>query len=171
MGWERLVRHLLYGNRLPAQYPSNVTLNELILIPSEKMSLKYFIIWGYGSATIIFDANRALNLKSNDDNDIREEELLRQLNALGETTRIQLLSLIYRNPDMRAVEMAQTLSRSAANVSKHLAVLKDAQIIHGVRNSRGVTFEFAEEKIERLSLELMNLIRSFSSKRGTSSFS
>ncbi|POB11395.1 helix-turn-helix transcriptional regulator [Sulfobacillus sp. hq2] len=160
--WEIVVEHLLKGRRLPPQFPPGTILRRLTLIPSVHMSLKYFIIWGLGAATVVFDAQPQL-LDSDGPLVMATPSLtgiLKRTSALSEHTRLAILALIHQDPNLRAVDLAHTLNVTQATVSRHLAILKDAGLIREQRRDLGVTFALAEEGVQSLSSDLLRWIHS-----------
>lgn len=164
-GWQHVVEQLLTGRKLPPQFPEGFTLNQIILVPSVKMTLRYFIIWGFGSTTIVFDAIRLLHYYKGTRNPgsrivLDPTDSLKRISALSERTRLEILRLIYHRPDARAVDIAASLGLSQAAVSKHLALLEDAQIVRKVKRTNRFTYEILEENVSKLSSEIMFWIRS-----------
>lgn len=73
-----------------------------------------------------------------------DEELARQLWALGDVVRLRLLSLLPQTADcekaMNVSQLAEKLELSQPTVSHHLRVLRQAGIIEGTKLCRDVYY-------------------------------
>lgn len=72
-------------------------------------------------------------------------ELVRELNAISDPTRLTLLRLVAATPRSTR-ELAQLLELSESTVSKHMRQLVDAELVHGVRRGYYVLYGLVPER-------------------------
>ena len=78
------------------------------------------------------------------------------LKALSDPSRRQILELL-KGDRMSAGDIAENFPVSAAAVSKHLAVLKDADLIRDVREGKFIFYELNTSVLEEVMLWLTGL--------------
>lgn len=155
--WPGVVNHLLRGKELPQQFPPGTRLRELTLIPSVCISPSYFIIWGHGRTTVVFDAALAVSDQPRETTvsgtsgapDI--EELVTEARALSEPSRLRILAAVRARSPRRAVELAGELGLSTATISRHVAVLRKAGFIEEEKRNRGVYYRVNERRLNSAS--------------------
>jgi DNA-binding transcriptional ArsR family regulator len=152
--WESVVWRLLKGKELPPQFPPGTELRDLLLVPSVCISPSYFIIWGHGSATVVFDASPTIERQG--DGDARQaetngaqgvEQIVAEARALGERNRLRILAAIHAHGRRRAVDLAEELGLSTATISRHMAVLREAGFVDEERADRGVYYRVNERRL------------------------
>lgn len=78
------------------------------------------------------------------------------LKALADPTRREILNLLKSGP-RPAGDIAQQFSISAAAVSRHLSVLKDADLIRDTREGKYIIYELNASVLEEIMLWLTDL--------------
>ena len=78
------------------------------------------------------------------------------LKALADPTRREILNLLKAGPQP-AGDIAQQFSISAAAVSRHLSVLKDADLIRDTREGKYIIYELNTSVLEEIMLWLTDL--------------
>ena len=78
------------------------------------------------------------------------QELVRFFKALGDETRLQLVSLLIRQEPGSALcvgRLAQELGVTASSVSQHLRVLKDLGLVRGERRGYRIHYFLDQERL------------------------
>ena len=75
--------------------------------------------------------------------------------ALSDPTRRRILELL-RERDMTAGELAGQFPQAKPTMSKHFSVLKEADLIEGMREGTTITYTLNASLLEEAILELMN---------------
>jgi DNA-binding transcriptional ArsR family regulator len=70
--------------------------------------------------------------------------------ALGDETRIRLVEKLCRGQQLSISSLSDGSRLSRQAITKHLRVLEDASLVHGVRRGRQVLFELTPEPIGEL---------------------
>jgi ArsR family transcriptional regulator, arsenate/arsenite/antimonite-responsive transcriptional repressor len=83
--------------------------------------------------------------------------------ALADPTRRRVLELL-REGDMTAGELAEHFDVAKPTLSKHFAVLKEADLIHGQKNGTSITYTLNVSVLEEAVLALFN---SFQIRKGS----
>lgn len=78
------------------------------------------------------------------------------LRALGDPTRRQILELLKAEP-MTATQIAERFPISAPAVSKHLAILKEAELVRCRRNGNYLIYELCASVLEEAIAWIMTL--------------
>ena len=78
------------------------------------------------------------------------------LKALSDPSRREILELL-RNGRLSAGEIAEKFPVSAAAISKHLSVLKDADLIRDAREGKFIFYELNTSVLEEVMLWLVTL--------------
>ena len=79
------------------------------------------------------------------------------MRALADPTRREILKAL-RNGDLPAGEIAARFPMTAASVSHHLAVLKDAGLVKAERNGRNLIYSLETTVFQELLQEMMELL-------------
>lgn len=77
-------------------------------------------------------------------------ELVRFFKALGDETRLRLVTLLIQQEPGRALcvgRLAQELGVTASSVSQHLRVLKDLGLVHGQRRGYQIHYFLDQERL------------------------
>ena len=77
--------------------------------------------------------------------------------ALADPTRRRILELL-RSDDLSAGELAEHFSIAKPTLSKHFAVLKEADLIHGERKGTSIRYSLNVSVLEEALLGFMNLM-------------
>lgn len=75
--------------------------------------------------------------------------------ALADPTRRRILELL-RQRDMSAGELAQEFTLAKATLSRHFAVLREAELIHGDRRGTSIVYQLNVSVLEEALLEFMS---------------
>lgn len=78
------------------------------------------------------------------------------LRALADPTRRKILELL-KNGRLAAGEIAERFDMTAAAVSRHLAVLKEADLIRDTRQGKYIIYELNASVLEEIMLWLVQL--------------
>ncbi|MBB6175472.1 DNA-binding transcriptional ArsR family regulator [Anoxybacillus tengchongensis] len=156
-GIEKMVRKLLYDYPIPEQFPTKET--KLIkLYPSYFVSPKFILVWGLGELHIIYDMRHCINEKKLSligyPMEMKYDESQLQYvvdisKALSEIVRMKMLSFIANKEKMKSQEMANQLNITAATVSRHLNLLKQANLITEQKENGYHVYEVNENEIQR----------------------
>jgi ArsR family transcriptional regulator len=79
------------------------------------------------------------------------------IRALGDPTRREILRAL-RGGDLTAGEIAARFPMTAASVSHHLAVLKEAGLVMAERNGRNLIYSLETTVFQEFVQEMMNLL-------------
>lgn len=79
------------------------------------------------------------------------------IRALGDPTRREILRALRRG-DLTAGEIAARFPMTAASVSHHLAVLKDAGLVTAERNGRNLIYSLETTVFQEFLQEMMELL-------------
>lgn len=79
------------------------------------------------------------------------------LRALGDPTRREILKAL-RGGDLTAGEIAARFPMTAASVSHHLSVLKDAGLVTAERNGRNLIYSLETTVFQEFLQEMMGLL-------------
>jgi ArsR family transcriptional regulator len=75
--------------------------------------------------------------------------------ALADPTRRHILELL-RDQDMTAGELAENFDLAKPTLSKHFAVLREADLIHGEKNGTSITYSLNVSVLEDALISLMS---------------
>jgi ArsR family transcriptional regulator, arsenate/arsenite/antimonite-responsive transcriptional repressor len=75
--------------------------------------------------------------------------------ALADPTRRHILELL-RDQDMTAGELAENFNLAKPTLSKHFAVLREADLIHGEKNGTSITYSLNVSVLEDALISLMS---------------
>lgn len=78
--------------------------------------------------------------------------------ALADPTRRRILELL-RERDMSAGELAAHFSLARATLSRHFAVLREAELIHGDRQGTSIVYQLNVSVLEEALLAFMQRLR------------
>ncbi|GAB6137726.1 ArsR/SmtB family transcription factor [Halanaerobaculum tunisiense] len=84
------------------------------------------------------------------------EELVVNLKAIADTTRLKLLALLLKQ-DYCVTALAKELDISESAVSQHLKKLREAGLVVGIKKGYWVHYSAKEEKINQLASKLEDL--------------
>jgi ArsR family transcriptional regulator len=85
--------------------------------------------------------------------------------ALADPTRRHILELL-RDQDMTAGELAENFDLAKPTLSKHFAVLREADLIHGERNGTSITYSLNVSVLEDALISLMSSFKLNPRRRG-----
>ena len=74
--------------------------------------------------------------------------------ALSHPVRIEIISLL-SGAELTVGEMTEKLARPQANISQHLALLREVYLVEATRNGMSVSYKLSSSTVTRL-LELLN---------------
>ncbi len=158
-GGLELYKQITGHEELPDPIPVDVPITSIELVPLCYTSRKVFIIYGYGSAQVLFDCSRTREHEQEID-DYKARSLV-ALKALADENRLKILKMISQNERLvNGKKMAQKLELSPSVVSRHLAQLKDSGLIKEYStDNRNITYSFNITRFRGLREELEAYIR------------
>lgn len=97
-----------------------------------------------------------------------DDELARQLWALGDVVRLRLLALLPRSSDcqsgMNVSSLAEKMELSQPTISHHLRILRQAGIIESTKHCRDVFYYINAEETEAVQDALTRMFHQVSSE-------
>lgn len=140
---------------LPDQIPPGYPTSEIVLVPTCFGHPPLTFI-GYGSITVIYDCHFTEERRE------KLEELQLEIvalgKALGDSTRLQLLKLIVRQPQLYGRKLAELCHISQPSVSRHLRILKEAGLIEERPMENYIAYEVRRDRIQDLSPQLVSYL-------------
>jgi ArsR family transcriptional regulator len=103
--------------------------------------------------------NRLIDIHLIDDrlnDDARERMLDETLRALGDPTRREILTLL-RGGDLTAGEISGRFTMTAASVSHHLSVLKEAGLVRSQRSGRNLVYSLEATVFQEFLQQMLEL--------------
>jgi len=91
------------------------------------------------------------------------DDLLRLLNALSDESRLRILNLIVSTDEICVCDIEKTLHFSQTKVSRHLSILKNANLVTDRRQGLWILYSYAGDKLEATKPLLKGLKDIFSS--------
>lgn len=88
---------------------------------------------------------------------INLEALARVGRALADDTRRRLLVELLAGPTYPS-DLAETIGTTKANVSNHLACLRDCGLVRGTHQGRKVLYELADDRLAHALTDLAGLV-------------
>src|SRR5262245_20547895 len=101
-------------------------------------------------------------LSSTSDLDVRP--LTRLFRALGDETRLRIIALLSHG-ELCVCHIEKALDLSQPNVSRHLGILRAANVVDSRRDGTWVYYSIAEQQHETLRAMLAALVASFGAER------
>lgn len=92
-------------------------------------------------------------------NELRKEELMglqNTLKALSDPIRREILSLL-KHKTMSAGEIVEHFSVTGASISRHLSILKEADLIRDTREGKYIYYELNTSVLEEIMLWITEL--------------
>lgn len=89
-------------------------------------------------------------------NEEREVSIQNTMKALADPTRREILNML-KAGDMKAGDIASAFDISDAAISRHLSVLKDAELIHDRRDGKCIIYELNVSVLEEVLLWIKDL--------------
>jgi DNA-binding transcriptional ArsR family regulator len=152
---EDFVKRLSNHPRLPDQIPTGYSTGEIVLVPSY-FARHTLMFYGYGSVTLIYDCQ--LTEQRRGQLEILEDEITATAKAIGDKTRLKLLRLIVENPHLYGRELAKHCQVSQPSVSRHLRILKEADLLVERPVGNHITYEVRRQRIEGLAPQLISYL-------------
>jgi DNA-binding transcriptional ArsR family regulator len=149
------VRTLADHHELPEQIPPGYSTGEILLVPSY-FARRPLMFFGYGSVTIIYDCQ--LTELRRQLLGVLEHGILDVTKALGDKTRLQLLKLMVRDPQLYGRELSKLCHVSQPSVSRHLRILKEAGLVEEKPVANHITYQVMRERIEKLAPQLISYL-------------
>lgn len=81
-------------------------------------------------------------------------ELLRIFKALSDKNRIRIIKMLQRKP-MCVCELAEALGLAMSTVSKHLTILRDAELIDDLKDGKWVDYSLSKSSGSLYAKELL----------------
>ena len=82
--------------------------------------------------------------------------LQKTLKALADPTRREILNML-KQSSLSAGEIVERFDMTGASISRHLSVLKDADLIHDRREGKFIYYELNASVLEEIMLWISNL--------------
>jgi DNA-binding transcriptional ArsR family regulator len=159
-GGRALVEKVTGRSELPPELPPGMPITSITFAPVCLLPSRVYRFFGYGNVTILFDPQfteeRKLAIEQ------AKGEALATLKALNDETRLQILRLIVQankgSPHGKSI--AEKLGISASAVSRHLALLKEGNLIAEEPLKNLITYRFKSEALEELVDKLLDYLHS-----------
>jgi DNA-binding transcriptional ArsR family regulator len=160
-GGRTLLEKVTGRSDLPAEFPAGMPITSLTFIPVCLLPSRVYRFYGYGNVTILFDPQYTEERKIA----IRQakDEAMATLKALNDETRLEILRLIAQHHKGYALHgkvIAERVGFSASAVSRHLALLKDGELIAEEPQKNLITYRFKKETLADLTDKLLEYLYS-----------
>jgi DNA-binding transcriptional ArsR family regulator len=144
---------------LPPELPPGMPITSITLIPVCLLPSRVYRFYGYGNITILFDPQYTEERKIAVEN--AKNEAASIFKALDDDTRLKILRMIAQNESrLHGKIIAERLGISASAVSRHLALLKEGQLIVEEPQKNLITYRFEKETILGLVDKLLDYLYS-----------
>jgi DNA-binding transcriptional ArsR family regulator len=159
-GGQALFEHVTGMKNFPPQIPENQPYEEIIFIPLYLIPRNVFMFYGYGKIIVLFDCERTEARIAEIER--TKDEVLQTLRGLGDENRLKILRLIaHAEGQIHGKKIAHRLDLSPATVSRHLAQLKDGNLISEESlDKRTIVYRLKKETLTALPDVLMDYLYS-----------
>jgi DNA-binding transcriptional ArsR family regulator len=159
-GGRALIEKVTGRSELPPELPPGMPITSITFTPVCLLQSRVYRFFGYGNVTILFDPQfteeRKLAIEQ------AKDEALATLKALNDETRLEILRLIVQahkgNPHGKII--AEKLGISASAVSRHLALLKEGDLIAEEPLKNLIAYRFKSETLDDLVDKLLDYLHS-----------
>lgn len=159
-GGRVLLEKVTGRSELPPELPAGMPITSVTFMPVCLLPSRVCRFYGYGNVTILFDpqyneANRAVVEQA-------KNEAMATLKALNDETRLEILRLIvqHQKGHPHGKIIAEKIGFSASAVSRHLALLKEGNLIVEEPHKNLITYRFQRETLTSLVDKLLDYLYS-----------
>lgn len=93
-------------------------------------------------------------------------ELVRVFKALSDKNRIRIIKMLQQKP-MCVCELADALGLAMSTVSKHLTILRDAELIDDLKDGKWVDYSLSKSSKSSCAKELLRCMSRWLNEDGT----
>ena len=159
-GGRVLLEKVTGRSELPPELPPGMPITSVTFTPVCLLQSRVYRFFGYGNVTILFDPQFTEERKLAIEH--AKDEALATLKALNDETRLEILRLIVQahkgNPHGKII--AEKLGISASAVSRHLALLKEGDLITEEPLKNLIAYRFKSETLAELVDKLLDYLHS-----------
>jgi DNA-binding transcriptional ArsR family regulator len=145
---------------LPPELPPGMPITSITFTPVCLLQSRVYRFFGYGNVTILFDPQYTEERKLAIEH--AKDEAMATLKALNDETRLKILRLIVQDhkghPHGKII--AEKLGISASAVSRHLALLKQGDLIAEEPLKNLIAYRFKSETLAELVDKLLDYLHS-----------
>lgn len=154
-GGRALYRHVRYENWFPPPLPAGQEYESIEIIPLHFLPQRQRTYFGYGKITVLSPVRHTPELLRGMEE--LKEDLVGQLKALGDNSRLEILRLIVESEyQLNGKSLAQKLSLSPSVVSRHLKQLKNAGVIQEkTEDNRNFYYSINREAVLQINRKLL----------------
>ena len=153
-GGEALYQYIHQSNWMPPPYPPGQEYSSIDIIPLHFLPERQRTYYGYGNIVVLGSSQATPESKEN--LGLLRDDLVTQLKALGDPSRLDILRLVLENEfDMNGKRIAESLNISPSVVSRHLKQLKSAGIIEEkTTDNRNFTYRVNRDSVLKINRRL-----------------
>ncbi len=134
---------------LPPELPPGMPITSITFIPVVLLPSRVYKFFGYGDTTNLFDPQLTEERKLAAEQS--RKDAAATLKALEDETRLKILRMIAQHEGhLHGKLIAEKLEISASAVSRHLALLKDGNLIAEEPHKNLITYRFKKETLTGL---------------------
>ncbi len=159
-GGRALVEKVTGRSDLPPELPPGMPITSVTFTPVCLLPSRVYRFFGYGNVTILFDPQyteeRKLAIEQ------AKAEAMATLKALNDETRLEILHIIvqHQKGHPHGKVIAEKVGYSPSAVSRHLALLKDGNLIAEEPHKNLITYRFQKETLISLVDKLLDYLYS-----------
>lgn len=159
-GGRGLLEKVTGRSDLPPELPPGMPITSITFTPVCLLQSRVYLFFGYGNVTILFDPQyteeRKLAIEQ------AKDEAMATLKALNDQTRLEILRMIAqaRKGHPHGKIIAEKLGISASAVSRHLALLKEGDLIAEEPLKNLIAYHFKSETLADLVDKLLDYLNS-----------
>jgi DNA-binding transcriptional ArsR family regulator len=159
-GGRALVEKVTGRSELPPELPPGMPITSITFTPVCLLPSRVYRFFGYGNVTVLFDPQFTEERKIAIEQ--ARDEAMATLKALNDETRLEILRLIVQHhkghPHGKII--AEKVGFSPSAVSRHLALLKDGNLIAEEPHKNLITYRFQKETLVNLVDKLLDYLYS-----------
>ena len=154
-GGRALYNYVRQNDWFPAPLPPDQEYTEIEIIPVHFLPQNQRTYYGYGKIAILSQSLRTMESKQDFNN--LKNDLVLQLKALGDSSRLDILrTIVEYEYDINGKGIAKRLNISPSVVSRHLKQLKSAGIIEEkTEDNRNFTYGISRDSVLRINRNLL----------------
>jgi len=158
-GGRALYEKVTGRTELPHELPPNTPFRSITFTPVCLLPSRVYLFFGYGNITVLFDP------QFTEDRRIAVErgtqEAIATIKALDDETRLKILQMIAQRGDKyHGKAIAEKLNISASAVSRHLALLREGNLIAEEPHDNLIRYRFQRETLTALVDKLLDYLYS-----------
>jgi DNA-binding transcriptional ArsR family regulator len=159
-GGRVLVEKVTGRSELPPELPPGTPITSVTFTPVCLLPSRVYRFFGYGNVTILFDPQFTEERKIAIEQ--AKDEAMATLKALNDETRLEILRLIvqHHKGHPHGKILAEKVGFSPSAVSRHLALLKDGNLIAEEPQKNLIAYRFQKETLFSLVDKLLDYLYS-----------